>query len=102
MMNFSEENVDAVVSYLNELVGIDRLAVEKLVDARVSCNEAMSLHPGVQVYIDETGESNLGLLGVFNGLLGPQPEGSKKPGWGYIAAVYDEKEELVKFVRADR
>ena len=103
MEHLSEENVDKVVAYLNELVSIDREAVERLVETRVQCNVAMAGHPTVQVMEDEEGNPVVGVLGVINGLVGTQPDGANKPGWGYIAASFDDKSgRLLKFIRIDK
>lgn len=103
MEHLSEENIDKVVAFLNELVSLDREAVEHLIEKRVQCNKDMADHPCVQVREDEDGNSVVGLLGVINGLVGTQPNGAKKPGWGYIAASFDDKSgKLLNFIRIDK
>jgi len=102
-MQLSEENVDKVVTYLNELVSLDREAIEHLVETRVQCNKDLADHPHVQVSEDEEGNFLVGLLGIVNGLMGVQPEGANKPGWGYVAASFDDKSgKLVGFIRLDK
>ena len=77
MEHLSEEHVDKVVAYLNELVALDKDAIERLIEARVPCNEKMASHPHVQVQGAE-GNAVVGLLGIVNGLMGAQPEGANK------------------------
>jgi hypothetical protein len=102
MEHLSEENVDKVLTFLNELVALDRAAVERLVETRVQCNDAIADHPSVQVGKDADGNPVVGLLGIVNGLMGTQPEGANKPGWGYIAASFDDGGKLAGFVRIDK
>jgi hypothetical protein len=100
-MRYVEDDVDEVVAYLNELVSLDRDAMEHLIETRVRCNDKIVEHPTVQVMKGEDGNMTVGLLGILNGLVGTQPDESSKPGWGFIAASYDDGK-LVKFVRIDR
>jgi hypothetical protein len=68
-----------ICEFLNELVNLDRNAVQQLVAQRVPCNEGIVNHPTAQVPMDEELSPCIGLLGVLNGLVGG----------GYIVAVYD-------------
>lgn len=96
-------NLDQVVSFLNELVCLDRQAVELLVETRVRCNQAMLSHPTVQVRENDDGHPTVGLLGIVNGMFGTQPDGSAKPGWGHVAAQFDDKTgKLMGFIRVDK
>lgn len=73
------------VEVLNEAFQADPGAIERLLAARVSCNELLADHPTIQVRAyDEEGNKippTLGLLGIINGL-------SEDPNI-VIAAVYD-------------
>lgn len=98
----AEKDVDRFLTFLNELVLLDREAVENLIETRVKCNQQLASHPTVQVMNAAEGAPIVGLLGILNGLVGVQPEGSVNPGWGYIAASFDDNEKLVKFIRIDK
>lgn len=94
-------DLNYVINYLNELVKIDRNAMEKLIDSRVLCNIELSEHPAVQVAeFEENGEVKLtvGLLGILNGLIGVHEE----TGWGYLAAEYDDNGILQKFCQTPK
>jgi hypothetical protein len=92
-----EALADQFIDVLNELVEADRVAIEKLIVYRVSCNETLGVHPTVQTVLD--GEAyTVGLLGILNGLVGVVESGPKE-GWGFIAAVFDDDGKLVKFQR---
>lgn len=97
------ENVDQVVAFLNSLVALDREAMDRLVETRVQCNKDLADHPTVQVMEDDEGNAVVGVLGIINGIIGTQPEWAHKPGYGYIAANFDDKSgKLTNFIRADR
>jgi hypothetical protein len=67
------ENVtaDDAINLLNELLRIDKKAVEKVVFSRVECNEKVANHKSVQVGINEDdGGYEIGLLGILNGIFG--------------------------------
>jgi hypothetical protein len=53
------------INYLNELFKIDKEAISKLVESRVSCNDGICDHPNVQVTMD----GKLGFVGLINGFL---------------------------------
>lgn len=93
-------NPDEVIGFLNHLLSLDREAIEKLVEIRVPCNEALTVHPTVQVQL-EPGQSLVGILGILNGLCG-----AREDGWGFITAVYDGGPngglQLVRFEKTDR
>lgn len=79
-----------ICDFLNELVNLDRSAVQQLVAQRVPCNEGIANHPTVQVPMDEELSPCLGLLGVLNGLIGG----------GYIVAVYDDDNSQLQYFLA--
>lgn len=92
-----EALADQFILVLNELVGVDRKALETLIEFRVPCDEFLADHPTVQVSVSGEGEAKscqVGLLGILNGLVGVQEDG-----WGYITAVFDDGHRLEKFVR---
>ncbi len=103
MEHVAEDGVDEVIAYLNELVSVDKEAMERLIETRVRCNDQMAEHPTVQVVKGGDGNTMVGLLGILNGLVGTQSDESNKPGWGFIAASYDDADgKLVRFIRIDR
>ena len=86
------EAAGEVVAFLNDLLALDREAVEALVRHRVPCNQALTEHPTVQVGpIAENGQNHVGLLGLLNGLIGIDSSG-----WGYVAAEFDVPEATVQ------
>lgn len=87
--------IDDVIKYLNELVYLDRKAIETLSDFRVDCNEKIANHPTVQV-VQKDNKFSVGLIGLLNGLFG-----IREDGWGEITAVYID-DMLWHFERTDR
>lgn len=83
-------SLQKVVSFLNELLEIDTLAVEHLIEHRVPCNEGMAEHPSVQV-IGDGPLYRVGLLDLLNGLFSTDEKGP-------IAAVYDDDDCLERFI----
>lgn len=83
-MNTKPITVQDAVRVLGEAFAADPKAMEALVEARVSCNEALSGHPTIQVQVREDGSCEVGLLGILNGLFGINHDGR-----GHIEAVYD-------------
>lgn len=93
------ELASRIVSLLNELLELDRRAVEALILHRVTCNSALAEHSTVQV--SDTGERRssllamgspryqVGILGVLNGLCGTFDDGPKT-GLGPITAIFDD------------
>ena len=77
-------DADDAIRFLNELVGIDRIAIGALIDHRVVCNEQLGEHPTVQVGGADT-TYLVGMLGIFNGLFGIRDDG-----YGYITAIFDD------------
>lgn len=78
-----------VCGYLNELIALDRDAVQSLMAQRVSCNADLLQHPTTQVGTDEGPGPCVGLLGVINGLIG-----ADRNSFPYVMAIYNEDEEL--------
>jgi len=77
------------VQFLNELLVLDKEAVEGLFFHKVHCNKALADHPTVQCskakdgVIFPVGKGyQTRLLGVLNGLFGNH---DKHPNWGTIA-----------------
>lgn len=96
--------VDEVIGLLNEIVRLDRLAVQKLVEARVQCNRELADHPSVQTLADptephESHKYSVGVLGVLNGLFGVDERG-----YGPISAKFEKDDsgkmgDLIDFER---
>ena len=84
--------VDQAIEFLNELVKLDRDAMQLLIDQRVRCSEALADHYAVQVHgTVQAGFWAVGFLGVLNGLFGTINDGGSRTMWGKICAVYDEQ-----------
>ena len=90
---------DALIEYLNELVRLDRKAVQSLICTRVPCNAALAGHPFVQVHVVAMC-ATVGLLGVLNGFCGTIEEERLK-GYGPIMAVYGDEGKLLRFARSE-
>jgi len=87
---FQENTEDQAVKILNELVSLDKDAIEKLVNYRVKCNETLAEHPTAQV-----GKGNtIGLVGVLNAIFGKNEDGV-----GFIAAVVNDEGNLESFTK---
>lgn len=82
-----KQNPQPIIDLLNEALAQDRIAIEKLVQSRVSCNKYLAGHPTIQIGHNRT----VGLLGILNGICGTYDHGPKK-GWGPIAADVEEKD----------
>lgn len=92
-MNPNPELAQKIVDFLNELVKIDPEAIEGLIKARVSCNEALANHGTVQVssFRGTPGDPyRVGMLGILNGLAGSF-DGGPKAGWGLVGAIFDDE-----------
>ena len=90
----SQISIDEVISFLNELITLDRQALFQLMTHRITCNESLAQHPTVQVR-DVGGSSIVGMLGILNGMFGVDSSG-----WGPITMVVDfENPERVSFRR---
>jgi len=93
--------LDEAIMFLNEVVALDRHAIQRLVGERQQCNQSLADHPSVQVGGVPDGRWEVGILGILNGLFGAfGPEAAEREGWGPIAAVYEDGL-LVRFERTD-
>jgi len=90
----SQALADYIITFLNELVDADPVAMTQLIETRVPCDETLVEHPTVQVLV-EGDKHSVGMLGILNGIIGARPE----DGWGYVAAEFDDDGRLVKFLR---
>ena len=79
-----------VVDFLNELLKVDRLAINAIFNIRVHCNKEMAEHPTVQVGRNEE-VCQVGIVGILNGLFG-----TYESGYGCIS-VYIENGEIEEF-----
>lgn len=79
-------DVDDVIKFLNELLELDRPAIAALIANRVPCNEALGMHPTVQVGAQHGGY-HVGLLGILNGYFGVFDDGPRV-GAGAITAIF--------------
>jgi len=84
--------LDEVIDFFNELIEIDRDAVDNLFNSRVRCNEALARHPTVQVLIKgcDPVRHEVGIVGIINGLFGAYPDEPLK-GWGPFGYNVDDK-----------
>jgi len=79
-----------VVDFLNELLKVDRLAINAIFNSRVYCNKEMAKHPSVQVGRYEE-VCQVGIVGILNGLFGTYDND-----YGCIS-VYIENGEIEEF-----
>lgn len=93
-MSVDEDLARRVVDYLNNLIAIDREAVEQLCAMRVACNSELAAHPSVQVGATEDQPPRywVRLLGILNGLCG-----SYDDGWGAVAAIVEPDGSIWRF-----
>lgn len=93
-MTIDELIARRTISLMNDAIDCDREAVEKLVEARVECNDELAEHETIQTGdYHEPGKNSVGLLGILNGIVGVDEEN-----WGCIAASYDsETKKLIRF-----
>jgi len=79
-------SVDEIIDFLNELLVLDRDAIQELTVTHVPCNEYLATHATVQVQIcvNENNKYWVGMLGILNGLFGIRDDG-----YGQIVAVFD-------------
>ena len=90
---------DLLIERLNEIAKHDPMAIGKLIDARVECNDSLADHPSVQVDAHH-GPTAVGTLGIINGLIGVIDDGPRK-GWGLITAVCEDDGSIAHFRRTD-
>jgi len=88
-------DTDELIGFLDSLAKVDPVAIGALIAARVPCNDALSDHSTVQ-----TGDGEVGLLGILNGYAGTLDSGRYK-GWGPIAAVIELDGRCTGFVRTN-
>lgn len=88
--------LDHTIEFFNSLIQLDHVALRFLVECRVPCNEALAVHPTVQVVGAEE-QAYVGVLGVLNGLFGVDDDG-----WGGITAVFEDDGTLTRFERTQR
>ena len=81
---------ELAVAYLNQLLEIDKKAIEALVLQRVPCEQSLAAHPTVQVAESEKGYA-VGFLGVLNGMFGTHEHGYYA-GWGPLMAEFQDGE----------
>jgi hypothetical protein len=99
-------DTNELIAFLNSLLVLDRHFMQELLALRVPCNQQIAEHPSIQVVqgserdtFIRPGEFRAGILGVLNGYCGIFKDGPH-PGWGPIAAIYDEGR-LIKFAFVD-
>lgn len=61
-------DIDVIIDYLNEMLELDRDAIDSLIRNSVPVNEAIAEHPTCTVY-KQNGGYKLGMLGLLNGLI---------------------------------
>jgi hypothetical protein len=93
---------DTIIQRLNALLTNDktRQDIRALIETRVPCSDDTADHPDIVVQKSPDGTYQFGFLGLLNGLVGAISEGPRK-GWGRIAALYDDDDQLIKFERTD-
>lgn len=96
------ELADALIARLNEIIADPevRADVHRLLGARVPCRQPTIDHPSIQAHIVDGEDPTIGFLGLLNGIVGTMPNG-KRAGWGYIAAVFDDQDQLLRFERTN-
>lgn len=102
------QDVDEVLSFLNEAAKLDPVGMGKLLAARVPCNDALAQHPTIQVagpneeskHLTKMDTASFGVLGLLNGYFGSYDDGPKK-GWGPITAIVEDDGSVSSFVRSD-
>jgi len=67
-------SMDDVVAYLNELIQLDRPAMEALFEYLAPCDKALAGHSTMRVLKWDSGY-RVGMLGVLNGLFGSGDKG---------------------------
>jgi hypothetical protein len=73
---------------LNQILAVDRHALQELCAQQVPCNEALAQHPTVQVRVGDgrllpNGAYRLSVIGLLNGLLPESAETGK-----FLMAIY--------------
>lgn len=88
-----------LIERLNEIAKHDPVAMGKLIDARVECNEALADHPSVQVHVHD-GPPTVGFLGMLNGIIGVVGHGSRQH-HGLVTAVCEDDGSVSHFRRTE-
>lgn len=93
-----------VVDFMNRLIEIDPEAIAKLVEEKVTCNDALASHSTVQVQLyneneDASGEPEprVGIVGILNGIFGVFEDGPNKD-FGTIAYKIDDSTNNIEFM----
>lgn len=86
MRNKEAVILETAVALLNEACRLDQSAMQQLAAHRIKCNEQLANHETIQV----TSERELGFIGLINGII-ERLTGER------IAAIYDDREKLLKF-----
>lgn len=89
MNSFDDAFADRIIEVMNRMLDEDRAATEAIFRTRHYCNQRLAEDPTIQVSCGEP--PTVSLLGVLNGLAGILPKDSKRPGWGRVTAVYEER-----------
>ena len=80
-------SMDDTITYLNELIELDRPALAALIASRVPCDLALAEHPSCQVR-SQYGGFYVGMIGVLNGLFGVGAMDER--GWGPMTLVFED------------
>lgn len=84
------KTIQDVVNLLNELNELDHVAINDLATTRVKCNDKIADHEKVQVISKTDGTTEVGILGILNGLFGTEK--------ARIAAIFDDNDgDLINF-----
>ena len=87
------ELAQSICHFMNDLVKFDKDAIHALIETRIICNQELANHPTVQVLQPKNSEiASVGLLGILNGFIGIDENQL-----GYIAANFDENNQLIGF-----
>jgi hypothetical protein len=83
-----------ILKMMNQLLGADRKAIQDLIEYRRPVNDEIEKLDDNDVILleDETGKLFLGVLGILNGILGPENK---------IVGVYSDAGELEEFQAKD-
>lgn len=90
--------VEQAIELLNSALEADPIAIQNLMNSRVTCNDDLANHPTIQVGSDGVGEDSpfrVGLLGIVNGLFGTW----NSNGYGAIHAECMSDGTIVTFAR---
>lgn len=74
-----KQYLEFAVEVLNQALERDPKAISTMMTQRFDCNKALTEHPTIQ-----TGERDLGVIGLINGLFGVD-----KDGRGFIAGIWE-------------